>query len=102
MLSAEAGALPSTKSLKFNQTEISEGSAKTESVICKRKVKIPSLNGRKDLHGLVSSLNVPRSVCVRVRACVRVCVCVCRRMMCFLVFLVILILNFLNLDAEFT
>ena len=77
MLSAEAGALPSTKSLKLNQTEISEGSAKTESVICKCKVKIPSLNGHKDLHLLVSSLNVPRSVCVRV--CVSVCVCVCVR-----------------------
>lgn len=49
-------------------------SAKTESVICKRKVKIPSLNGHKDLHGLVSSLNVPRSVCVCVCACVRACV----------------------------
>ena len=75
MLRGEAGALPSTKSLKFNQTEISEGSAKIEPVISKCKVKIPSLNGNKNLHLLVCSLNVPR-MCVCVCVCARVCVCV--------------------------
>ena len=97
MLRGESGVLPSTKSLKFNQTEISEGSAKIEPLISKCKVKIPSLNGNKNLHLLVCSLNVPR-MCVCV--CVHVCACVC--MMLLSCFLVILILNFLNLDAEFT